>query len=184
MVTMCPPRIPVRLIPRLVLFWFFMSACGGAARSTPAAAGDPHTFNPCAGDTSGGTVSCESWASWPQINDATFRSKGHQKAWVDVHVEPQFEAAYRAGTGPMPAGMRIVKAAHADGDTPGAVTGLTVMVKMEPGYDPDHGDWFYGVYDASGTVASKQGKLTMCIGCHSQWADNDYLGGVPGLWDR
>jgi hypothetical protein len=136
---MCLPRFPLHLFPRVVLLWLFSAACGGATRPTSAAAADPHAFNPCAGDTSGGTVSCENWASWPQINDATFRSKGHQKAWVDVHVEPQFEAAYRAGTGPLPVGMRIVKAAHADGETPGSVTGLTVMVKMDPGYDDPTG---------------------------------------------
>lgn len=181
---MCLPRMPLRLVPRLVLLWLFSAvACGGGAtRPTTAAAQDTHAYNPCAGDTSGGVVSCENWESWPQINEATFRSEGHQKAWVDVHVEPQFEAAYRAGVGPMPVGMRIVKAAHAKGETPGNVIGLTVMVKMKPGYDAANGDWFYGVYDPSGTKASKQGRLEVCIDCHSQWTDHDYLGGVPGLW--
>jgi len=161
--------------------------CGGGATkpSTNAAPDkDVHTYDPCAGgDAAFGAVTCDGWAAWPQINDETFQSEGHQKAWVDVHVDAPFADAYRAGVIPMPVGMRIVKPAHAAASgAPGEVTGLTVMAKMEPGYDPENGDWFYGVYDPTGTVAKKQGKLEMCIGCHGQWSGRDYLGGVPGLW--
>jgi hypothetical protein len=161
--------------------------CGGGATQRQKAGApdqDVHAYDPCAGgDATFGTVTCDGWAAWPQINAETFQSEGHQSAWVDVHVDAAYADAYRAGVGPMPVGMRIVKAAHADaGKQPGEVTGLTVMAKMEPGYDPDNGDWYYGVYDPTGTIAKKQGKLDMCIGCHGQWTDHDYLGGVPGLW--
>ncbi len=162
------------------------SACGGstpARTPTSVAPGDDmHDYDPCGGGDAA-AVSCSDWASWTRINADTFRSKGHRDAWVDVHVDPPFADAYRAGVGPMPVGMRIVKAAHADVDgAPGQVTGLTVMGKMEPGYDPEHGDWFYGIYDPTGTVAKQQGKLEMCIDCHDQWQEHDYLGGVPELW--
>ncbi len=166
------------------------SGCsGGGATQQPKAAGvadeDVQTFDPCAaGDATFGDVACDGWAAWPRIDGATFRSEGHQRAWVEVHVDAPFADAYRAGAGPMPVGMRIVKAAHADaGGAPGEVTGLTVMAKMKPGYDPEHGDWFYGTYDPTGTVAQAQGKLGMCIGCHGEWTEHDHLGGVPGLWE-
>jgi len=163
------------------------AACGSAAPSTRAPASsspDPHTFDPCAGgEALSATRRCEDWPSWPRINQETFRSRGHRKALVDIHVETRFADVYRAGRGPMPVGMRIVKAAHAEVDgAPAEVTGLTVMAKMEPGYDPEHGDWYYGVYDPTGTVAQQQGKIAMCIGCHEKWSDHDYLGGAPGLW--
>jgi cytochrome c553 len=146
-------------------------SCGGATATSSKASPEP--------DLSG----YAGWPSWPRINEATFVSKGHGKAWVDVHVDPAFVDAYRAGAAPMPVGIRVVKAAHDDVEgSPGEVTGVTAMTKMEPGYDPENGDWFYGVYDPSGTVPKRQGKLAACIGCHDQWPERDHLGGVPGLW--
>jgi hypothetical protein len=49
------------------------------------------------------------------------------------------------------------------------------MVKMSPGFDPENADWWYGVYDESGTNMWDEGKLSDCIICHKQTADTDYL---------
>ena len=78
----------------------------------------------------------------------------------------------------MPVGFRVVKAQYKSKDATEA-SGLTVMGKMEPGYDPDHGDWFYGVYDSTGTKARMQGKLESCLGCHEADEDQDFLSGIP-----
>jgi hypothetical protein len=52
---------------------------------------------------------------------------------------------------------------------------LTIMVKMSPGYDPENADWWYGVYDRSGTKATMQGKIAFCIDCHKDASATDYL---------
>jgi hypothetical protein len=161
-----------------------LAACGGAsATSQPrvTAVGVPEirsSDDPCAGPEG----SCAAWQTWPAMTAAPFKSEGHQDAWVSVHVEPTHLGAYQAGTGPMPVGTRIVKSNHGGGAKPGEVAMITVMVKMAAGYDPAHGDWFYGVYDAGGTKAKMAGKLEMCQECHDSYEDHDFLGGAPGLW--
>ena len=40
----------------------------------------------------------------------------------------------------------------------------------------ENGDWWCGIYDKSGTIAKKQGRLLNdCITCHKQAAKTDYL---------
>ncbi|MEZ4398586.1 MAG: cytochrome P460 family protein [Kofleriaceae bacterium] len=160
--------------------------CGGAAPSpaAPASAAPPraalvadadeHAFNPCA--ASAASIDCSTWASWTKVNAARFTSKGHRQVPVDVYVEPAFVAAYRDLGATAPVGLRVVKAQH---DAQGQVAALTVMGKMPAGYDPANGDWYYGVYDATGTKATREGKLASCIACHAQAAAHDYLFGAP-----
>jgi hypothetical protein len=68
--------------------------------------------------------------------------------------------------------------------TDGAVEAITVMVKREPGYSPDHGDWMYEMRGADGTVMMDddqqpmQGPIPMCIDCHVAAAGTDYLAGT------
>jgi hypothetical protein len=50
---------------------------------------------------------------------------------------------------------------------------ITVMAKVE-GFDPENGDWFWGVYTPDG-VEEMSGKLGGCITCHEGMADNDYV---------
>lgn len=54
---------------------------------------------------------------------------------------------------------------------------VAAMIKREPGYDPDHGDWEYA-FQVNLPVKDKsltQGKLATCIGCHETVRDKDYL---------
>jgi hypothetical protein len=60
---------------------------------------------------------------------------------------------------------------------------ITLMVKGPPGYNPDLGDFWFGVTDPSGTPlvdngAELTGKLTACFGCHLPRKDDGYLFGV------
>ena len=52
---------------------------------------------------------------------------------------------------------------------------LTVMVKREPGYNPDSGDWEYMVFDGSGKSVQARGKLENCQSCHMSDQDTDYI---------
>ena len=155
------------------------TACGGKANPNHAGAAETHG-DPCGGDPCGGDAAAgwSAWGGWTKINATAFVSEGHRDTYVDVFVPATFVDAYRDRSAPAPVGMRVVKAQYSK-TAADVVSGLTVMMKMEPGYDPEHGDWLYGVYDPAGTKAKMEGKLEMCIECHENDADRDYLVGVP-----
>lgn len=167
------------VVPVLVVL-----GCGGSrgARATEdpdSIAADEHAGK-VTGKGAGTAVSdCSTWRSWTKVSNARFVSKGHGKKWVDVYVEPQFVEAYMSGGAAMPAGMRVVKAGYAD-EAGTKFEALTVMGKMPAGYDPEHGDWYYGVLAEDGVTAKMQGKLETCIDCHSQADARDYLFGTDG----
>lgn len=169
----------------LTSIWFGLAACGGAAPA-PTAAPTPAASDRAAvlagqvtGEGAGAAASdCSTWPSWVKVNAARFASAGHSGGWVDVYVEEPYVDAYRRG-GEAPVGMRIVKAGYADA-TATTVRALTVMGKMPAGYDPDGGDWYYGVLDGDGRTAKLQGRLAMCRDCHDT-ADVDFRFGLPTL---
>lgn len=132
--------------------------------------GDPCGGDPCAGGASAAGVNWSGWKSWTKVNNDTFVSKGHKKPWVNVYVTDA--AAYKAGG--VSQGFAVVKAIHSDdGGKPGDVKMLTVMAKMESGYDSENGDWYYAAMSADGSKVMQEGKLPMCIGCHT--GGEDYL---------
>jgi hypothetical protein len=52
---------------------------------------------------------------------------------------------------------------------------LTVMLKREPGYNPESGDWEYMVVDGTGKSVQARGKLENCQSCHLMDKDTDYI---------
>jgi hypothetical protein len=52
---------------------------------------------------------------------------------------------------------------------------LTVMIKREPGYNPESGDWEFMVVDGSGKTVQARGKLENCQSCHQHDQDTDYV---------
>lgn len=52
-------------------------------------------------------------------------------------------------------------------------TPITVMAKIK-GYNPEHNDWFWAMYDTQGNVI-REGKPAGCINCHNTYALNDYI---------
>ncbi|MDJ0842596.1 MAG: cytochrome P460 family protein [Acidobacteriota bacterium] len=62
------------------------------------------------------------------------------------------------------------------------VTGLTIamMIKREPGYAPDHGDWQYVQFSATGEVimdgnAGNPVVKEQCASCHQNIAERDFV---------
>lgn len=51
---------------------------------------------------------------------------------------------------------------------------LTVMIKRETGYNSEHGDWQYLVFDSTGTNTAS-GKLDNCIKCHDSQKNQDFV---------
>ncbi|HEY2511664.1 MAG TPA: hypothetical protein VGI39_12435 [Polyangiaceae bacterium] len=81
----------------------------------------------------------------------------------------------------VPVGTMIVRAVlGADGGT----AKLTLMFKGPPGYNPDLGDWWFGVTDPNGVPAvldggaSEVGRLAQCYSCHIPRSGTGYLFGV------
>ncbi len=119
------------------------------------------------------------------INAAPQASGAHAGGGIDVniYVNPVAEDAYRAvdpdnlADASMPVGTIIVKE-HLDGM--GGVSASTVMYKAEAGYNPEFGDWWWGVGDLLGGSLNASGQNPgMCTGCHVSVSQSDYVYGVP-----
>lgn len=140
----------------------------------------------CAGDQLDGPIEAEAagWATFTRINRDPFRTAMHQgNPMVNVWTNPAATAPYRAlsaGGAPaarLPVGAMVVKEMM---DGAGGPPILTVMAKQPPGYDLDHGDWWYGRLetDGSATSAAFVGRVGFCVGCHDGAAATDHLFGV------
>lgn len=81
--------------------------------------------------------------------------------------------AIQAKNGVYPVGSVIAKDNHMPDNK---LAAITVMVKMEPGYDPANGDWWWAKYDPNGKFADTEvGKVQMCSACHAQAKGQDYV---------
>ncbi len=62
---------------------------------------------------------------------------------------------------------------------------LTFMIKADPGYYPDGGDYYYAVTELDGAISVDEdglpqaGQLASCARCHLDRASSDWLFGVP-----
>lgn len=117
----------------------------------------------------------ENWKEWALVTPKPVLSLGHGSSWVKIHVNELAESIYLSMGAPYPECAQIVKSHYFDVEGT-QIDSLTVMVKMPSGYDTENGDWWYGMYDKSGTIAKKQGRLfSACISCHRGAAKTDYL---------
>jgi hypothetical protein len=114
------------------------------------------------------------WSEWTQVTPNPVISEGHSNNWVGIFVDELAKETYLSAGAPYPECAKIVKPIYDDAEGK-SVRKLTIMVKMQPGYDPDNGNWWYGSYDGTGAYARKQGRLVECILCHKQAAETDYL---------
>ncbi len=117
----------------------------------------------------------EDWKEWTLVTPKPVLSQGHGSSWVKIHVNELAESTYLSAGTPYPECAKIVKSHYFDAEGT-QIDDLAVMVKMPSGYDTENGDWWYGNYDKSGTIAKRQGRLfSACITCHKQAAKTDYL---------
>ena len=139
----------------------------------------------CAGD---GATAIEDEASryptFEKINVRPFPTAQHQgnpdvNVWTnELATEPYRMLSSGTTTDPeVPIGSMIVKEML---DASGAPPILTVMAKQPAGFDPEHGDWWYGRLEVDGTATSSRfvGKVTFCIACHAGAGGGGYLFGV------
>jgi len=122
----------------------------------------------------GKIMTFEDWRDWTSVTPEPVKSKGHHNNWVEIYVNKIAEETYLSASSPYQVCAKIVKPIHTDSSGT-KVLKITIMVKMPPGYDSENADWWYGVYDESGTDIWDEGKLPDCVICHKQAAETDYL---------
>jgi hypothetical protein len=134
--------------------------------------------------------SMEGSNSFAPMNAAPYPTALPSAAPIDVFVSTTSHAWYAAiapeneGSGVVvPEGTMIVRAVLGAG---GATETITLMYKGAPGYNPDLGDFWFGVTDASGEPkvvdgVAQVGRLEACYSCHAERADDDFLFGVPAI---
>jgi hypothetical protein len=91
-----------------------------------------------------------------------------------IRVNPDGFAAFQEGK-PMPAGSVIVKEKYGDVVASQPMTEYAMMIKHQPGYDSDHGDWEYAYVNLLPEKKIIRGRLQECSGCHASAKDRDYL---------
>lgn len=114
------------------------------------------------------------YTKWTKVNPTPIN--GHESK-VNIYVDDLAKDTYLSASGEaFPVCATIVKphlSITANGSE--TVTAITVMVKMPAGYDPEHNDWWWGMYNAPGEIAEMSGKVQVCIDCHQPVAASDYV---------
>jgi len=113
------------------------------------------------------------WKNLHKLNTEALRSDSHS-AWFDIYINVLAKKAYIQQWSLLPVGSIVVKPLYPDPDR-SETSKLTIMIKMEKGYDRDNGDWWYGVYDERGMEGRHQGKIKSCIKCHTHSKETDYM---------
>jgi uncharacterized membrane protein YgcG len=124
-----------------------------------------------------------------RLNDAPYPTALGTGADINVYVSTNGYAAYASitpevtGSGvTVPEGTLIVREVL---EPSGAIKTLTLMYKGPKGYNPDLGDFWFGVTDPAGKPvpdpagAPKIGRLAECYSCHTPRASDGWLFGVP-----
>jgi len=122
------------------------------------------------------------YASYTKVTVEPFESATHGYRFVEIYVNDAGLAAYTGGA-ELPAGATIVKVSwERDGDRPSSVPGpIFVMQKREPGFAPDHEDWYYAIHWAEPTAKmvkrfggpfywrSPSPRVDYCWRCHEDY---------------
>lgn len=119
-------------------------------------------------------MSFDGWENWQAITEIPVMSYAHGENWVGIFVNNEARDTYQKAGVQFPECAAVVKAIYTDADG-AAVLRLTMMVKMPEGYDPEHGDWWYGDSESTGTVIGKGGRREECISCHEAAIETDYV---------
>ena len=115
----------------------------------------------------------ENWATVPG-KGKLYKGQAPHGALLSTYLSPEAVEALKSKPGEMPADAIIVKENYTPDEQ---LDSITVMYK-EPGYDPDHGDWYWAKFAPDGTMQAA-GKPKGCISCHGSVRSNDYIFTFP-----
>jgi hypothetical protein len=103
------------------------------------------------------------------------RAGPHAQTLVHLYSHGVDRSTFAAEERRFPAGTLVVKEKLAADLRAEGVGG---MQKMEPGYDPEGGDWLYFYASRSGSFTS--GRLESCRSCHLRAKASDFVYYVAG----
>jgi hypothetical protein len=97
-----------------------------------------------------------------------------QTAFCDVYVNKLAKETIDSGQGKYPEGSLVIKSKLAKVDAKEAEL-FTIMQKMHPGYDQEHGDWKYSIFDGKTFRIIASGRIESCIDCHTSYSSTDFI---------
>ena len=98
------------------------------------------------------------------------RSGPHAEALVHLYSHGVAPSVFASPERHFPVGAIVVKEKLASDLT---ATGVGGMEKMEPGYDPEGGDWRY--FYSSRSSGFTSGRLDNCRSCHLRAKESDFV---------
>jgi len=125
------------------------------------------------------TIAFEDWKQWAKTTPEPYFSREHGNRWVTIYFDDLAGTSDQSTNAPFAVCAKIIKVhfTNISGDTPRK---LFLMAKMPTGFDPDHGDWWYGNYNATaGAAMIEQGAVEACIDCHKKVSSLDYVFSKP-----
>ena len=109
------------------------------------------------------------WKMWPG-KAALYKGTEPHGVFLTTYVNGRGYKAIEKKAGMLPVGSIVVKENYSPDKK---LMAYTVMYKVK-GYNPQAGDWFWAKYTPDGKIEA-EGKVEMCINCHSKKKDNDYV---------
>ncbi|MBI2251671.1 MAG: cytochrome P460 family protein [Armatimonadetes bacterium] len=109
------------------------------------------------------------WKMWPG-KGAFYKGKEPHGALLTTYVNDSAYMAITEKKGILPEGAIVAKENYSPDKK---LMAITVMYKLK-GYNPQRGDWFWAKYLSNGKIEG-EGKMDMCINCHSMEEYNDYI---------
>jgi hypothetical protein len=112
--------------------------------------------------------------NWAEVGGEN-RHGPHFKHTIVVRISPEQAEEFKTLNAPLSVGTIVVKEKHADGLAKGPPNEYGAMIKHEPGYDPQHGDWEYIYVEREPEKKVTRGRLESCINCHEHAKNRDYV---------
>lgn len=113
------------------------------------------------------------WSTVPGKGEL-YRGQDPHGMLLSTYLNEAAAQALEDKPGRMPEDAIIVKENYTPDE---ALDSVTVMMK-QPGFDPDHHDWFWAKYGTEGEIQAA-GKPVGCISCHGAVRSNDYVFTFP-----
>lgn len=168
----------VLILLSLLLAIFILSpSCGGKKTEQQPAATQTATYP----DTTGTALWTylknadyqDNWQMWPG-KTAYYPGTQPHGALLTTYINMVAFNAITAKVGMLPDSSIIVKENYKPDST---LESHTVMYKVK-GYNPAADNWYWAKFSPTGEVQA-EGKVGMCISCHQEKKDNDYIQTAP-----
>ena len=106
--------------------------------------------------------------------DGRLGADPHATNFVHVYVSPDGASAMRTNSAVFPRGAIVLKEKFADATGKHTLL-FTGMIKREPGYNPDCGDWEFFTLSPDAANVTARGRLHSCMDCHEEYQSRDFV---------